>query len=287
MKTKISIIIPTLGRETLYPLIENLLRQKVNFSYEIVLIPQVQLREERLKDERIRLYYEPLGKGFSYYRNVGIEKSKGKIIVFIDDDETPMNDRWLNNITTLIIEEKEKVVTAGVKIKLGQGYWTDCISLLGFPGGGAIGFRTMWKVDKNNYTEHLCSGNLAIKKEVIEKIGNFSNELKYGNEDVNLADRIVTARMKIKYIEEATVYHVARKELINFIKWNILRGKSAAEYLKNKKNTEKIGRRLASSKRILIKIAKENPKYLLSVLWMMFNQYLWQTGGYLKEKWRK
>lgn len=278
MKPKVSIVIPTLGRETLYPLVKNLLKQKVNFGYEIVLIPQIRLRETLLKDERIKINYEPLGKGFAHYRNVGIEKSDGDIVVFIDDDELPMNNLWLSNITKLILSGKEKVVTAGVRIKLGQGYLTDSISLLGFPGGGAIGFKTMWHVDNKSHTTHLCSGNLAITKNLLSKIGNFDNSFKSGSEDVNLADRLVESKIKIKYSEEATVYHSARKGFINFVKWNYLRGKSAAELMKDK-SSAKVSGRLSSSKRILAKTIKT--KYFLGIWFVMFNQYLWQTTGYV------
>ena len=84
MSPKVSIIIPTLGRETLYPLIDNLLRQETNIPSEIILVPQVKLKEELLQDERIKYFYEPLGKGFAYYRNIGINESKGDVLAFID-----------------------------------------------------------------------------------------------------------------------------------------------------------------------------------------------------------
>ena len=144
-KPKVSIIIPTLGRDSLYPLIENLLKQKVKFAYEIVLIPQVKLQEDKLKDKRIKIFFEELGKGFAYYRNIGIKKSKSDVLVFIDDDELPMNNKWLYNITKPILSGEELIATSGYKIKLNQGYLTDCISLLGFPGGGAVGFERCLK----------------------------------------------------------------------------------------------------------------------------------------------
>jgi GT2 family glycosyltransferase len=271
-----------LGRNTLYPLIKKLLNQKVNFEYEIILIPQVKLKENLLNNENIKIFYENLGKGFSYYRNSGIKNSSGKILAFIDDDELPMDNNWLSNIVSPIISEKECAATAGVKIKLGEGYVTDSISLLGFPGGGAIGFKTMWDVDKANYTKHLCSGNFAIKREVIDKVGSFDNSLKSGSEDVNLADKLIQNKIKLVYIDKATVFHVSRKGFLNFIKWNYLRGKSAAEYMKTKKGEEKIGNRLNSSKKILKKTLKT--KYFMGVLIMMFNQYLFQTIGYLVKK---
>ena len=285
MKPKVSVIIPTLGRETLYPLIKELLKQKTNFDYEIVLIPQVELKSLP-KDKRIKVYPEELGKGFAYYRNIGIKNSQGDILAFIDDDEMPKNDLWLNYLTEPIIKNKEKAATAGVSIKLGEGYFTDSISLLGFPGGRAIGFRTMWHVDNNDYTQHLCSGNLAISKKVINKVGNFSSNFKHGNEDVNLADKLIENKIRIKYKEEATVYHIARKGLNNFIKWNILRGRSAASYLKSQQEQKngKVGNRFASSTRILTKLIRENPIYLPGAIFMMLNQYAWQTIGYLIEK---
>ena len=278
---KVSIIIPTLCRETLYPLINNLLKQEVSFDYEIILIPQVKLKENLLKDKKIKFYYEPLGKGFAYYRNKGIEKSTGEIIVFIDDDEMPMNNKWLDNITLPLIRGKEDVVTAGVKIKLGQGYLTDSSSLLGFPGGGAVGFKIMWEVNKNNYTKHLCSGNLAIKKFILKKVGNFEIEMKNGNEDVNLANKLISYKILIKYLEEATVYHVARKGLINFIKWNYLRGKSVKGYISYNQTEKpsKIIERLNSSCKILKKVSLEKIYYLPGVLFMMINQYFWQGIG--------
>ena len=132
----VSIIIPTIGRNTLYPLIEKLLDQKVKFDYEIILIPQVELDKDKLNDKRIKIYPEELGKGYAYYRNAGIQKSKGDIIVFIDDDELPQDNNWLEIITAPLLKENQNVVTAGVEIKLGQGHLTDSLSLLGFPGGG-------------------------------------------------------------------------------------------------------------------------------------------------------
>lgn len=148
---KVSIIIPTLGRRTLYPLVSMLIRQRTDFPYEIVLIPQVAIDEDRLKDKgqpkdrgartTLEIHYEPLGKGFAYYRNVGISKSTGGILAFIDDDEIPRNTKWLSTLVSPIMAGEGKVTTAGVRIKLGQGYLTDSISLLGFPGGGRCWFQ--------------------------------------------------------------------------------------------------------------------------------------------------
>ncbi|MDP2940120.1 MAG: glycosyltransferase [Candidatus Omnitrophota bacterium] len=286
MKPRVSIVIPTLGRETLYPLIENLLKQKVNFSYELVLIPQVPLKKDKLKDKKIKIHYEPLGKGFAYYRNVGIKLSRGEILVFIDDDELPMSFNWLKTITEPIIKRNEKVVTSGYKIKLGQGYWTDCISLLGFPGGGAMGFEVMWPLKNPPYTYHICSGNMAVKKAVFKKVGLFNISLKLRNEDTEFNQRL-ERDYKILHLKNNEVYHIARSGYFNAIKWFFFQGRSAYEIKKIvKQRKDLVANRFSSAFRILTKVSLNYTKYLPGVLFMIFNQYLTQFLGFCWEKFR-
>lgn len=277
---KISIVIPTLGRKTLYPLIDNLLRQNFNLDYELILIPQCLLKENLLQNKKIRIHYEPPYKGFAYYRNVGIRLSKGDIIVFIDDDELPMDLNWLNIITNLIRKGQEQVVTAGVKIKLGQGYFTDSVSLLGFPGGGAWGFEVIWPLKENGYTYHLCSGNMAITKKALAKVGNFSEKMIYGSEDMELENKLLKVGIKIRYLKEATVYHEAKKSLPTFLRWNFLRGKSAASYMK----LREFIKRFSTTAKILIKIKKEKKSYFLGALLMASFKHVAQMGGFILYK---
>ena len=273
---RVSIIIPTLCRESLYPLVDSLLKQKVKFHFEIILIPQYELDLSRLKDKRIKIRYEEPSKGFAFYRNKGIKLSRGSILVFIDDDELPMNNEWLRTIVAPIADKKEKVVTAGVDIPLGQGYLADSISLLGFPGGGALGFTFHWSVN-DGYTTHLCSGNLAIEKRLILRISNFSEKMKYGSEDVDLAKRLVEAGIKIKYLKEVTVLHSARGEYLEFLKWNILRGKSAGVSLKQP--ILGLIKRSFTSVRAMKKVAKENPRYLPGMLFTALSKHVAQIFG--------
>lgn len=275
---KVSIIIPTLARKTVYPLVENLLKQKVNFEYEIILIPQYPLKENLLQDKKIKIHYELPNKGFGYYRNLGIKLSRGSIIVFIDDDELPMDYNWLSTITNLIINGKENVVTAGVKIKLGLGYFTDSISLLGFPGGGALGYETIWPLKEKYYTYHFCGGNSAITKSTLSKVYNFSEKKIssiYGSEDKDLGDELLKKGIKIRYLKEATVYHEARKGLISFIRWNFRRGKAASDY-----SIKEFLIRFSTTKKVLKKIKKDYPYYFLGSLLIAMIKHVTQTIGF-------
>lgn len=282
MKPKISVVNITLGRSTLYNLIEKLLNQKIDCEYEIVLIPQDLLKEQFLKDRRIRIHYEPLGEGVSYPRNVGVNYSEGEIIVFIDDDEEPIDEYWLRKLSLPIIEGKELATTAGYYIPLGQGYLADSISFLGFPGGGYVGFKTMWNVDERGYTAHLCTGNFAIKKCALKEIGGFNENLKFGTEDVELAEKLRGQFIKIRYIESATVLHESRTGFVNFAKWNIKRGRSIYEFKKLKRLKGKyVNERLNSFKKIMKKSIFT--KYFPMVLFLFVSQYFFNLLGYLKE----
>ncbi|WP_455277750.1 glycosyltransferase family 2 protein [[Eubacterium] cellulosolvens] len=280
IRPKISVVIITLVRPNLRKLIEKLLNQTIDYEYEIILITSYKLQNSAFKNKKIKIYFEPLGEGFSYYRNAGIKHSRGEIIVFIDDDELPIDKYWLRYLTDPIIKGKESVTTAGYRIPLGQGYLADSISSLGFPGGGYIGFKTIWDVNKKGYTHHLCTGNFAIKKSLLEEIGYFPVSLKFGAEDVWMSLKIIEKKIKIKYIERATVYHEARRNLIEFMRWQIRRGKATFEFNRiGLLGASHLKDRFISSLKIMrLTFFK---KYFILICLLLIIQYLLNIIGYL------
>ena len=78
------------------------------------------------------------------------------------------------------------------------------------------------------------------------------------------------------------MYHVARKGFINFITWNMLRGKASKDYIAINRGGGKVMNRFASSMRVLRNVSISRTKYLPGVILMMFNQYLWEFIGTLK-----
>ena len=89
---ELSIVIPTIGRKKeVIALFESVLSTNLNVSYEIIVIDQ---NEDNLIDEICKKYkkslpitqYKVQFKGASKARNYGIEKARGKIACFPDDD---------------------------------------------------------------------------------------------------------------------------------------------------------------------------------------------------------
>ncbi len=279
----ISVIIPTMGRESLYPLVEALLRQRSDYPFEIILVPQVDISSRLPESDIIRVIREKPGKGIPYYRNKGVSLARGQVVAFIDDDELPLDDQWLEKLTRPIIERKVLVTTSGNMVPTGQGLVADAISSLGYPGGGSVGFRSLWKVDERDITDHLCSGNFAIDRNLLLELGCFDEKLSHGCEDVELASRLTKRGHEILYAEDATVLHEPRKRIMDFILWHVRRGKSYYEYHTYRGiSRDLVSDRLKASSRT---IRQQGARRGLLSLAFLLLQYLAQLTGFVWHWW--
>lgn len=205
----------TLGRESIYHTLLTLFWQKINYSWEVIIVLQWDLNLHKIDSVNTNnipysIYKYDHNKGFWYYRNRCIEHSRGEIIVFIDDDEWTMNDLWLENIIQPLLEWTYNVSTSWCNIPLGQGYFTDCISLIGYPGGWALGFEKVWRVMPDHTTYHLCGGNFAIRKNTLGKVWNFEEKTIHSCDDTYIVQKLIEHNEKIIYISKSTLFHVAR-----------------------------------------------------------------------------
>src|SRR3989338_73316 len=232
----------------------------------------------------VRYVTIPARRGIAFNRNKCIEYSRGQIIVYIDDD-CWVQEKWLKSLVEpLINDEKLMAVTSGTKIPQ-SNFLGDCISALGFPGGGSLGFENVWKVSAEGYTNHLAVGNCALRRTVFEKVGRFDEEMKNGAEDAELSVRLERGGFPIKYVPEGFAYHEARRTWKSFVQWQLRRGR-ANYHFKRKVGGMMVGGfiklRLWSAKNIV-------KKNLLSIrlpviLFVLFCSLILQQWGYWKER---
>lgn len=211
----ISVCIISLWRETLYKTLETIFAQKINANFEVIIILQWSIDNQRIEKLNshnipIHIYTFEHGLWFGFYRNKAVHYSSGNILAWIDDDEWTKDSQWLDKITNNIRSGYCQVTTSGCDVPLGQWYLTDCISLLGYPGGWALWFRKVWKIESNLSTKHLCSGNFAVKKSILKDDTPFSEKTLYGWEDNALAVNLLHKNIPVFYVKEATVNHIAR-----------------------------------------------------------------------------
>jgi glycosyltransferase involved in cell wall biosynthesis len=137
-------------------------------------------------------YFKQTHKGPAAARNLGIKKSRGKIIAFIDDD-CIADKEWLRSLVYCFSEDDK---LAGVEGKV----------------------ISKEKTPFSHYVENLhgnsyLTANVAYRKEVLHEVGLFDETYPYpAAEDFDLAFKIIKKGYKILFCEKAIVIHPPVKE---------------------------------------------------------------------------
>ena len=289
----IIIICDQLRREKLQRLFQSLQPQLSSYNTEILLLQESNTSLEKpeflLESPEVQVPFRyfniPEKQGIPFNRNQGIKYAQGNIIVFIDDD-CWVHENWFSALVVPLLNDKKLMAVTGGTVIPSANFLGNCISALGFPGGGSLGFAKVWKVSQEGMTTHLSVGNCALRREVFQKVGSFDESMKSGAEDTEFSYRLEQAGFLIKYIPEAFAYHEARTGWKSFVQWQLRRGKANYQFKK------KIGKvqpfvklRLWSAKNIV----REN--FLRArfpvIVGLLGTSFLLQQMGYLQEKWKQ
>ena len=282
----ISVIIPAYNAEGCLPALLDSLKDQSRRPDEVLLIDDHST--DNTREVALKYGVNVIGnvsKGPAAARNLGINTSKCDILAFIDADCVADKD-WIKNIAMEFGKPQTRIIMGKVIIPKST-FLGDVISGLGFPAGGHVGFDKMWHVDKDGKTDHIGSGNFAIRKSVIQDVGLFDDTFPYpGCEDVEFSIRCVKKGIPIYYKESAVVIHPPRKTLSSFMKWHLLRGRSNYHL---KRKIKKVGSlirlRIWSSKNICKKYRFDIK--LPFIIALLFLSFVLQQVGYLLESFGK
>jgi len=203
---KISLIVPTLGRDSeLLPLLNTLVNQTFK-EFELIIVDQN-------KDNRVldvlnkfegQLNYKHIKteiRGAARARNIGITKAAGELITFPDDDCWYPYD-LLENVNRLFSEHSEWDAISGKLVdpegKSGLGRWSS--------ENGFINRYNLW-------TRHT-EVTIFIKRYVFNKINGFDELLgvgagtKWGSgESADIVLKILGAGFNFYYTQGIRIYH--------------------------------------------------------------------------------
>jgi GT2 family glycosyltransferase len=170
----------------------------------------LETRKANFPTELIPLSVSSPGK--SAVLNQAIRRSKGDVLAFLDDDVT-VDPSWLEEIEGFFHRNPTHCVGQGrIRTELGDSPDPEIRRLL-------QRYRTIPQLEFSSDIGDLHSlngANIAIRRTVFERVGYFDERLGPGasgtSEDVEIAQRIRRAGMKIAYMPRAIVYHRVDRE---------------------------------------------------------------------------
>lgn len=226
MKPQLSVIIPSFEPDTglLQKLHDSLCAQELS-DFEIVIVDDGSSdmsAYEVFTDDRVRILRQEQNQGPAAARNRGAREAQASKLFFTDTD-CELAPQTLSAAVAALEEEEIVSGNTHTRVRTALG---KAIALLGFPGGGILGFDKVWRVDEAGYTRSFSSCNLAMTREAFEALGGFDETFPLaGGEDTVLAAKAISQGYKIRYVPEMLVYHIEKSSLSSFIRWQLVRGR--------------------------------------------------------------
>ncbi len=221
-KNKISIIIPTIGRQNLFSLLFRLLKQTKKPD-EILIIDNSKDKKafeiylNFQKKKKIKYFF--LKKQGQYHAlNYGIKKANYDNLCFIDDDCLPSKD-WLKNLYNCYLKFNKKAVILGRNENF---YKKNLFSFVEYYNDQSFFEEYFYKKDKILYSLFLDVKNCFLNKKII-----LANKLKFNNIihlDLDLSFRLFKKNIKIIYCYQVLNYHLGRLDFISHLKREFFKG---------------------------------------------------------------
>ncbi len=201
-----SVVIPTYNRlhilKKCLEALENQIFSEEIYDYEIVLVDDGStdgtidwLKKNYNQFPRLRLFEQSHG-GPALGRNLGVDKSNGDIIVFIDSDLVVDKYFLSSHINSL----KRAWRQLGNKRCFTYG---SVINTSNFNNPNSESFKL-----QDLSWAYFATGNVAIDKKVLERSGLFDTSFQlYGWEDLELGERLRNMGVKLIKCPDAIGYH--------------------------------------------------------------------------------
>ncbi len=145
----------------------------------------------------------PSNLGVTRGRNFALQFARGGIIIFLDDDAVLQNKDALQNIVRSFSSEGIEGKPTGIVSFKVLYYDTLRMQVNGLPHKR---YR-VYKDKETFFTYYFAGGAHAIKREVLEEVGNLPEEFFYGMEEYDLSYRVLEKGYCIKYDASIVMLH--------------------------------------------------------------------------------
>lgn len=209
----LAVVIPALNCEKeISGQIKALCRQKVGFSWEIVVVDNgstdktfTNVLNYSEKVPNLRVIQASSRQGSAFARNIGVRNTQAEVIAFCDADDEVCDD-WLENIFIAVKKLKFVVgprsfskLNCDSRVKSHREYSTkqENLFVFRFPP----------------YLNHGSACNMAILRYIHESVGGFDENCRF-NQDLEYCLRIQKAGYSLHFVPEAVIEYRLKKTLL-------------------------------------------------------------------------
>lgn len=229
--TKVSVIIPTYNRCYSVQRLLNALTEQSFPSNNYEVIVSIDGSEDGTKKmvNEFRANYKlrsvwHTNSGRASACNRGILEAVGEVLILLDDDMEPSH-HFVEAHYSSHPENSRLGIIGAAPIHFNE-YSSSCIRYIGSKFNSHLK-----KISTPNYDFTLrdfYSGNFSIRREVLLEVGIFNETFKvYGNEDLELAWRLLRSGIKLKYCTKALAIQYYEKDFAGLARDTIAKGSTA------------------------------------------------------------
>ena len=212
---KFSIIIASFnGKKLLRECMRSVFETKYP-SFEVIVVDDgsvdgsIKVIREFQKKHPLILIQNERNLGLVASRNKAIQKAKGEILVFLDND-TKVDKNWLGGLIDVFSDESVGAAQCKIfdfhKVKIIQEIGMKLIPYTGF--GTTLGRGEKDKGQYNTPVEIISLGAaLAVKKDVTQLVGDFDQKLFHYTDDLDFSWRIWISGKRVVSAPNSKVYH--------------------------------------------------------------------------------
>jgi glycosyltransferase involved in cell wall biosynthesis len=207
---KVSVVVCSIGRETLFDCLNSLKSQNYE-DFETIVVSFEKSIEDKVRELKAKFVLSPKA-NVSFQRNLGIKESEGEFVCFIDDDAIAENS-WIKALVECFTDDQIACVGGKINLMVEDKIPRELQKLSRRMLGGFLG-ETMLDAEKKEIKEPLLWGsNICFRKKIFDEVGYFDERigrtptLPLCNEEIEIQERILKGGFKIVYEPRAIVWH--------------------------------------------------------------------------------